>query len=607
MNKPSLVVLSNKEFFSSSKRRRFINSDLTLNRDRKKISSPEKSFEKDSSGELLNQPIIKEEYESTLDDTSNISSEISVKEEKPEKKKKESMIPKFHHKKKQNTNEINSNSNENIIEITIPTKNDSSPVISAESSPTIEKSKPKTKKSPKKSDFLAIEREIPVDNTTELTIVEDSIEQSDLLNTETMSISGISTFIDEETLKDTIENNLDFPKKDCFLQAEYTYLSIKEKSELSRLSRIQIHHKLTWFKNTLGSIYGRDIDDDFIYGLSREFNEETSQYSAACKFFVRFSSNNISAVPYAKSVIVGPNQSGKSHLIKQILTGLMMNKLNNGDYKSFYIVYIDILEFLKNIVDFKTFYSAYAVIISQSLLCQRPDLDLFASAINKAIVNLLDLPSSPKLPKPIDSQNHLRRPIKDLEAALSRIHKLFIDQTNHSELLTSIFLLPQTIAQSFGYLEVFYCLDHIDSSDVSLSINDQDFNLMEFFMYIITNNQYVIGLKDISNLKRISDFGLNPELFYLDNCAKSKYNSSSIIIHLPNKVLRFSPEMCHGYPGYIMLYDKIISTLMISQAQTGKEKAYNEIIAKQLATRLLDLVFTESPAKEIQTLSICEN
>jgi hypothetical protein len=93
------------------------------------------------------------------------------------------------------------------------------------------------------------------------------------------------------------------------------------------------------------------------------------------------------------------------------------------------------------------------------------------------------LPSSaqpPHLPKPLDFQEHLRRPLLSLERLLARIHTCHHKAELVEAFLTNVALLLSQIARIFRFQGTFAIVDHIDCADVELKAGTRHFPLFEF-------------------------------------------------------------------------------------------------------------------------------
>ena len=171
----------------------------------------------------------------------------------------------------------------------------------------------------------------------------------------------------------------------------------------------------------------------------------------------------------------------------------------------------------------ESFYKFVSSLVVEALLIQRPDLQLFTSSLTKAFNELLDQPSKKpkKLPKPISSQDYLRRPMQSVDRLLEKIRKLYLDTIDNNnsvqqpnkksnnvqsnlnspfkKFIKEIVELPISIAGIFGFESTLILFDHLDLMDTTID----DTNLVELELDTMEKCQFIISVEDTDRFNRI--------------------------------------------------------------------------------------------------------
>jgi len=141
------------------------------------------------------------------------------------------------------------------------------------------------------------------------------------------------------------------------------------------------------------------------------------------------------------------------------------------------------------------------------------------------------LKSNRKLPKPIDTQDYLRRPLKEVETLISLLKK--------KKSIQNISRIPAEIGRIFGFQSIFLIIDNYDDN----------------FISVIENNkcEYITVLKDDQTNLQYDFLATTIGICYSD------YEKSQIEVEMKNGEKEYiRAENCGGCPNYISIFDWII-------------------------------------------------
>lgn len=250
--------------------------------------------------------------------------------------------------------------------------------------------------------------------------------------------------------------------------------------------------------------------------------------------FMIFQHSPCSGIPPVlnlQAVIVGPRFSGKTTFFRSFLLELITYLANTTYFKSTFIVSFDAREMIAH--KFETlpgdkvnclksredFYKYIASTVVDALLVQRQDLALFKHSLMKAFLGLLDNGERKpkKLPKPISSQDYLRRPMQNVDKLLLHLHELYIEATlpkpssanvtnspklrlqQYKKFLKEVVSLPIKIGKLFGFDTTLVLFDHFDITDVSID----NVRIIELEIQTLMQCQYLLAVEDVDRFNNI--------------------------------------------------------------------------------------------------------
>jgi hypothetical protein len=91
----------------------------------------------------------------------------------------------------------------------------------------------------------------------------------------------------------------------------------------------------------------------------------------------------------------------------------------------------------------------------------------------------------------------LRDPLKKVDSLLERLHELYHQPELISSFLTSLAVLPQTIAQIFGFRQTLYFVDHFDRADIDVQVDKRRrIRIFEYLKFSLDQCQYLVSCVD---------------------------------------------------------------------------------------------------------------
>lgn len=293
-----------------------------------------------------------------------------------------------------------------------------------------------------------------------------------------------------------------------------------------------------------------------------------------------------------KFVIDGPRQSGKTSFLF-ILAKQVSRKIQLSDQSGKFLFFPINFEYLtqeitnpKNIL--KIFLSTILNGLKYSnyrFLPYLPALkQFFASIVN---VNIPQLPSILNNVDFIDANKLI-----DIGRQISNaLHKNEIDSLkNYIKLLIQI---PQMFASVFGFEAPFYIYDSFDYCDINISASPEYFsssihsiNLAAYLSSGLSGGHYLVSLQDEERF--FECFACqDAALINIQNAVKEPPEYPNVSIFKPK--LHFTIQDCHGYPGYIIHYMKLVDSIRKYGEHTARKSNYAAIRTSADISRMIQI------------------
>jgi hypothetical protein len=313
---------------------------------------------------------------------------------------------------------------------------------------------------------------------------------------------------------------------------------------------------------------------------------EKKLQQAAKSIFLAFERPGVIDVPLfsMRAAIIGPSASGKTRLFTAVAYRVLEFLVHRSGFKSHFLVSIDFRR--KEITTAEEFYGVVTEAVIDSLLIQRRDMQLFGTSLRKAFAVLPTIDRMKRLPKPLSFQDYLRRPLKDLDLVLEQLHRNYHDPALIEAFLTSVAVLPQTIARIFGFRETLYLIDHIDCVDIDIKLKGRrPLPLFEFVKFGLSQAQYLISCvageqlpEKLSSLEEDSvDLASNTVFISVFGRVQSEFEDSALGVEIEcarPSISKITVTSKHtgGAPAYVEQFNEICERLSEIQGDSGHRK-----------------------------------
>ena len=293
-----------------------------------------------------------------------------------------------------------------------------------------------------------------------------------------------------------------------------------------------------------------------------------------------------------KFVIDGPRQSGKTSFL-YILSKQISRKIQLSDQSGKFLFFPINFEYLtQEISSPKNLLKVFLSTILQGLKYSdyrflpyiAPLKQFFASIVN---VNIPQLPSVLNNIEFFDVNKLI-----DIGRQISNaLHKNEVDSLkNFIKLLVRI---PQEFASIFGFVSPFYIFDSFDYCDINFKASPEYFpdsiHTINFATYLsaeLSGGHYVVSLQDEERF--FECFACqDAALISIENAIQEPPEFPDISIFKPK--LHFTIKDCHGYPGYITHYIKLVDSIRKYGDHVARKSNYAAIRSSADVSRMIQI------------------
>ncbi|KAK8888609.1 hypothetical protein M9Y10_033340 [Tritrichomonas musculus] len=293
-----------------------------------------------------------------------------------------------------------------------------------------------------------------------------------------------------------------------------------------------------------------------------------------------------------KFVIDGPRQSGKTTFLF-IMAKQISRKLQLSDQSGKFLFFPLNFEYItheltnpKNLL--KIFLTTILNGLKYSDFKFLPHLPSIKQFFNNIVnTNVPQLPSSLINVDIIDS-NKLIEIGRKISNAL---HKNEVDSLkNYVKLLVS---LPQEFASLFGFVAPFYIFDSFDYCDLIINPGPEYFtnsihsvSFAPILSSELNNGHYIVSLQDE---ERFFECFASQDAALLDIEYAIKENPDLPDISIFKPKLHFTISDCHGYPGYITHYAKLVDSIRKFGENSSRKSNYATIQTSADVSRMFQI------------------
>ena len=423
-----------------------------------------------------------------------------------------------------------------------------------------------------------------------------------------VATSNFSTALDEDTMQNQFLKQIN-DEKIFFADNMFKGCNTHEQRQLSRIVRIQTSHRQHWIVNNWANFNNGNAAKEMLFNtinltaqsIDAMMNWDFGLLQSASQELWKFMRSNPDLTPsyFVRACIEGPKQSGKTSFLRTMFLQHLINLAVSGLYKSTFVVTFDYRENKDSLHDIYDLFNYYCKQLINAVAAQRPDVSDYLPAIRKTIDSIPDGPP-PQIPKPLTSQNYLRRPLCDLESLLGLFYDLLKENNydRREEFIEEVTMMPVSIASIFGFSNVLIICDHIDYADTDIILSsdiksdNKKINLLEKIKLCLQRTQYIISAEDGETiLEKLQSSGSHDidlarsthVITVLNKCQTDSDVTIQVTRESDGKKLLITPELCCGCPSYVFFYEDIvrelgkISTLSGSQQKAAQKKLYTKV------------------------------
>jgi adenylate kinase family enzyme len=378
---------------------------------------------------------------------------------------------------------------------------------------------------------------------------------------------------------------------------------------LWRLARLEAQQRRAWLSGLWSLLFAKDSGDaDEVWRLIEEVGPLRQGAKEVFNGFL-WTRGDV-RLPAMKAIIVGPSGSGKSTLFRALALEFLCLSVTTSHYKDIFVVGFDFRD--GQISTVTDFYRTVADSVVNALLIQRPDLELLGRAIRRAFGALLLSPRRKGLPRAMSFEEYLSRPLKELDVLLSRMHEYYHTPDQLEIFLTNVAVLPDIVGKIFGFASTVLFVDHIDSSDIDLNIEESGavrrVPLLEFVKLALSLGQFLIAPEDASTIieklesndERTIDLTRELAVVPVWGVTTSRFPTATIRVELEGRAdVLLKASHLGGCPGFVERFDTICESLEEMESlenQRTKRNATVEIAAS--LEELIGAVFESEEGEE---------
>ena len=422
-----------------------------------------------------------------------------------------------------------------------------------------------------------------------------------------------SVFVDDANFEARLRRQLDLKDMGQF-EKHFANMPSHQRRLLGRMAKLQMVQKKNWMA-ALNCMLDPDAVEapEGIWGALRAMAEigmledcadpiVAGLINSANRVFNMFRRADIGGTTFsAKAAIVGPPRSGKSFFLRTICLKTLSYIMQESRYKSTFVCPLNFKKTPVKSID--EYYTVMTETVVNALLIQRSDLQLFEHSLKKAFATLRDVEKMKRLPKPLSFQDYLRRPMKEVDLVLQRLHQCYHDPRYAEALVTNLAVLPQTMATIFGFDTTLMIVDHIDCADVELRTKSgRPIQLLEFIKFGLVQTQYLISAVDGNALSEkltamddeSVDLSTSTMCVPIYDTIESTHDETVVVkfTDFPAQPrVKLTAKHCGGCPAFVMKFDEICERLFeISQLGKGRQSRAKQLEVNKMTEDFLSIL-----------------
>lgn len=290
-----------------------------------------------------------------------------------------------------------------------------------------------------------------------------------------------------------------------------------------------------------------------------------------------------------KTVVVGPPKSGKSTYLKIVMSEMFDRFLLTGQFKKTFLFYIDFDIFIGSFDSPLKVYNTMITSILDQISIHRVELTSHIDTLKKYFVRLLTLDSFVPLPRNFAFVDEFRGIANHLTKIGKNLFNTYKEEQSLQLFYSCVFTLPKYLSLAFGFINVFFVADHMDTTDVDCIAGElsDDYGIVpiiEFVKLMISESPYIISCHsedlflDMIDLmtERGVDIRSYTNIVTVVGADNGEEHGSDIRVNLTienSPSTYISRSSCAGCPGFLSLWDEIYNsgTQLIKDSENSQE------------------------------------
>ena len=407
--------------------------------------------------------------------------------------------------------------------------------------------------------------------------------------------------VDNEVLMRVIREEIGDDSMDSKVRRAFAKSEVWVKELLAAAPTYEKQHEQVWFHKGHQLLASQSIfvSDSDIFGYAQISGYVKSVISKHRFWYP-------GGVDYGMHVaIIGPRQSGKSHVLTVFADEIMLEFAMNGLWKKTFFMFINFRLLGPFVNDVDMFYTHFVEEVLKSLVWQRPALEKWLPKLRSFFLAVTAPEPCPRIP--INSRLYQENPhfAVSIQKILDRLWDLWNDPEALGPWLTTVFLLPSLISEAAGFTSVFYFIDNFEFADQDLwhpapftESKDQCF-VIEFFKFAIQRGNFVLTSENQERLQELltqielggTDLYHRIDVVTLTNIiTESDERVVKIDIQGENAPFQLTMAHCCGIPAYVALW-KELNSAIDGGSKGDAEDDEQQVLILVHAQHLLDTIF----------------
>jgi hypothetical protein len=383
---------------------------------------------------------------------------------------------------------------------------------------------------------------------------------------------------------------------------------------LKTLPRLEEQQIARWYKKGLAILSAQGIEE-----LSSDYMGIDEMIVEARRLLIKQRIVNPQNGVHRLNIgIVGPEQSGKSILLRVLSEEVIGALTVTGEWKTTFLFVLDFRALAPIFIDYPGFYRAIVSHTFRHLHWQVPNFVGHFRMLQAFFESIILYTAVPTLPKTFTLGTATRRIAPYLQKIANRLSEYWNDQSALFDWIKAVLSFPMEIAEVFGFVKNVFILDHFDLTDIALVPQNSPFiespamfSLADMVKSVLNRANFIVACHDEERFYSLLP-SVSPELNSDFHSRIQFVNLVGLISNVDNAdkqfqlevsdeplPLSFTVEMCGGIPAYVQIWDELNAAWeMIEQGDADSDD--EDILLAARFQELLRIFFVQSADNDYQ-------